>query len=150
MGDTEPDDLEAAWKRAVRWLQARDRSAAYIRVKLEDLGYSDVTVAATLTQLSARRFLDDQRFALNMAERLAARGHGSERGRRDLEQAGVDPEMIGPLLEAVFRDEASLARRALEGRYRLPLAEQDRGRAARFLHQRGFPEPVVLAIVGED
>lgn len=148
MGREETGRDRSAWDRAVELLRRRDRSEAQLRAHLVAAAVADNEVEAVIARLHAHHYLDDVRYAVHVAERLAARGHGSERARRDLDHAGVAADVIEAAIAQFYGAEDDLARQAL-ARFPEPRSDRERARAARFLHGRGFPEGVVLAILGE-
>jgi len=107
-------------------------------------------IEATVRRLHELSYLDDRRFAHSAAEQAAQRGHGSDYVRAQLTAKGVAEALIEEGIVAAFDDETHLARTVLARRYpQEPQQPAERAKAARFLHQRGFPEAVVLAILGE-
>ena len=139
-----------AWQRAVRLLAAHDRSEQEIRDALAGAGVAAQRINATISRLRQLHFLDDRRLAAQVADRAARRGFGSERVRTELHARGVDAALVDAAVGAAFEDEMTLAQQAYARRFAdapLPLAQ--RAKAARFLLGRGFPEQVVLAILGE-
>ncbi len=144
------DEDVRAWTRATRWLAARDRSAHEIAQRLAAAGVDPVIVTRTLQRLRDRGYVDDARLADHAAAAAVRRGFGSRRVRADLEARGVAESCIATALSAHFAAEAELARTALAQRGRpTPDDPRQRAQAARWLLQRGFPEPLVLAILGE-
>jgi len=144
------DPADAAWARAVRWLAAHDRSERELRTRLAAIGAAADTIDVTIRRLSAFGYLDDHRFAVSTAEQAARRGHGSDYVRAHLAQHGVVDDLIDAAVASTFVDETALAQRVLRQRYPIePRRPAERAKAARFLQQRGFPEAVVLAILGE-
>jgi regulatory protein len=140
---------EGAWRKAVRWLTARDRSSREIESRLIAAGFAPPVVGATLQRLAAAGYLDDRRYANQVAEALVRRGYGSGRARAALTAKGVDRHIVESTLAAVFPDERPPAEAVLSQRFgAVPDTPADRARAARFLIRRGFPEDVVLAILG--
>jgi len=134
----------------VRLLAARDRSEHEIRVRLAAADVPPAIINATVHRLRGLRYLDDRRFADGTAERAARDGHGSAYVRARLSMHGVAESLIDAAIDAAFADETELARRVLARRYPdVPAAPRERAKAARFLSQRGFPDTVVLAILGE-
>ncbi|MBI3784949.1 MAG: regulatory protein RecX [Deltaproteobacteria bacterium] len=134
----------------MRTLAARDRSATEVRRRLEGCGTDAVAVEATLRRLRDLGYLNDERFAATYAEAAARKGHGSERVRAELEQRDVDASITERAIAAAFADECELAERALKRQHKtLPTTAAERAKAARFLLGRGFPEAVVLAIIGQ-
>jgi regulatory protein len=139
-----------AWDRAIRLLAARDRSEQEIRSRLAAAGEPATSIAATVHRLRQRRYLDDRRFALGLAEQANRRGYGSEYVRAQLQHKGVADQVIEQALHANFADEVELARRALTRRFpEEPRQPAERAKAVRFLLRRGFPEAVVFAILDE-
>ncbi len=147
---TAPDPAAWAWERAVRLLARHDRSEFEIRGRLAALDVSPTIIDATIRRLRERRYVDDQRVAATAAELAYGRGHGSEYVRAQLTTKGVAEVLIEECIAATFHDEATMARAVLARRYpKEPEQPAERAKAARFLQQRGFPESVVLAILGE-
>jgi len=145
-----PDSAAWAWDRAVRLLVRHDRSEFEIRSRLTELDVSAAVIDTTIHRLRELCYLDDRRFAGAAAEQAAQRGHGSEYVRAQLTMKGVAEALIDDSIAAAFPDETQLARQVLARRYPSePQRPAERAKAARFLHQRGFPEAVVLAILGE-
>ena len=141
---------ELAWRRALRLLAAHDRSTHEIRTRLDASGAAPEIIAATVSRLQELHYLDDERFARTTAEAAARRGYGSERVRAELTAKGVAEPLVDAAIAAAFADEPALARGALTRRFPTPpRGARERAKAARFLLQRGFPEAVVLAILGE-
>ncbi len=135
----------------MRFLAVRDRSEHQIRGRLTAAGASPATITAIVRRLRDRGYLDDHRFALGTAERAARRGFGSEYLRARLEEQGVAESVIEAALRIAYDDETAVARQTLGRRFGAePASPAERGRAARFLARRGFPEAVVFAILGED
>lgn len=114
------------------------------------LDVSAAVIDATVHRLRELRYLDDRRFATTAAEQARDRGHGSEYVHAHLTMKGVADALIEECIAAIFHDQMRLAREVLARRYPSPPQRPaERAKAARFLHQRGFPEAVVLAILGE-
>lgn len=142
-----PAGPEAAFVQSLRLLERRDRSEARLRSELAERGFDDAAIEATVERLRSHRYLDDSRFADELADRLARRGHGSVRARRDLEQAGVAFDVIAAALARTFAHEQALAEKVIATRYRPPLTPITRAKAAHFLLGRGFPEELVESIL---
>ena len=141
---------EAAWRRALRLLAAHDRSTHEINARLDAAGVAPEIIATTIRRLKELNYLDDERLARTVAEAVARRGHGSERVRTGLAAKGVAEPLVDAAIAAAFADESALARHVLARRFPTPpQSARERAKAARFLLQRGFPEAVVLAILGE-
>ena len=144
------DPAACAWERAVRLLARHDRSEFELRGRLAMLEIAPRIIDATIHRLHDLHYLDDRRLAVAAAELAAQRGHGSEYVRAHLTAKGVAEALIDESIVGAFADETQLARQVLARRYpHEPQRPSERAKAARFLYQRGFPEVVVLAILGE-
>jgi regulatory protein len=128
-------EREVALDRAVRARAQRDHSEESLRAKLERAGVSEPARAAALETLAGVGYVDDERFARDRAERLAARGYGDDWIRADLDAQGVAPEVAETALAGLEpeRERALREARKLEGG----------PRAARALQRRGFSEEVL-------
>jgi regulatory protein len=145
----DPDE-QREWRYALRLLGVRERSENELRERLSRRGADNAAIDAIVQRLYHYRYLDDARFAEGMARRALRRGHGSRRLRADLAAKGIAKAHIDTAVDQTFVDEADLARRALNKRYKtVPNDDASRARAARFLLQRGFPQRLVLAILKE-
>lgn len=143
-------DTAHAWDAALRWLGRRDRTAREIADYLVRRGFSDAVVTDVTTRLRDEGYVDDFRLATERAEYWCRRGYGRLRARAELLQRGVAASVIAAALDPVFADEDNRARQLVEQRF--PAAQRDarmQARAYRFLVARGFPEEVVVVIVGE-
>jgi regulatory protein len=145
-----PGAAPEAWRLAVRVLAAHDRSEQELRARLAARQVPASDIDDTVRRLHALGYLDDRRFAASTAEHAARRGYGSERVRAALRAKGVDETLAAAALAAAYADEAALARRVLARRFGTEtLTPATHAAAHRHLRARGFPEPVVLAILGE-
>jgi regulatory protein len=138
-----------AWDAAVRQLAARDCSELEVRRRLD--GTDGALVDRVIERLRELRYLDDDRFARGLCERLARRGYGSARARAELAEHGVEHERIDAWVADMAEADAERAREQLARRFGgLPSGPRERARAARFLHNRGYDEELVLAITEQD
>lgn len=134
----------------MRWLARRDRTAREVAEYLARQGYTEAIVTDVLGRLRGEAYVDDQRLARQRAEHWCRRGYGRLRARAELLARGVEPSIITAALDTVFTNEHRRAQELLEQRF--PSAHQDvraRARAYRFLCRRGFPEEVIMVILGE-
>jgi regulatory protein len=133
------DEREWALERAVRALARRDHSAATLRAKLERTGVSELAREAAIETLAGVGYLDDERFARNRAEGLAARGYGDDWIRADLEAQGVASELAETALGGLEPERE----RALREARKLEAGP----RAARVLQRRGFSEEALEGVL---
>jgi len=126
---------------AGRTLSARDLPARALDVRLERRGIRAADRARALSTLQGVGLVDDGRFARNRALALAGRCLGDAAIRFDLEEYGVEPELVE---EAVggLEPETARAERIVASRGRSPAT-------ARFLARKGFGEAAVESAAGE-
>ena len=141
LGDALGRERASALERAVRALARRDHSEASLRAKLERAGVSEPAREEAVETLAGVGYLDDERFARDRAERLAARGYGDEWIRADLDVQGVSREVAETALAGLERERERALREA---------AKLGAGlRAARALQRRGFSEEALDGLVTE-
>ncbi len=143
------DLRERAYEQSLDFLSYRARSEAEIRKYLRKHKFAEDVVGQTLQRLRANRLADDEKFAQTWVEN---RTTFRPRSRRvlawELQQKGVAPEKVGPALAGL--DEEKLAYEAgLKKAPHLVDVEWDdfRAKLTGFLARRGFPYPVIAAVV---
>ena len=127
------------------------RTQAELAARLVQIGYSTAKVAETVARCRELGYLNDAALATDRARALRARGAGSLRIVADLEARGVPDALVAGAVDASLdgEREAEWARRSL-ARLRLDIdAPRARARAWRLLGARGFPEEVILEILGD-
>jgi regulatory protein len=144
------DSEEAAWQQAVRWLARRERSASETKQYLTARGFAPDVAENVLGRLQQCGYVDDARLAAARAAYWHRRGYGRLRAAADLHARGVEGAKASRVLDEVFADEEQLARSVLAVRFSgVPSDARQRARAYRFLLNRGFPEGLVVVILGE-
>jgi SOS response regulatory protein OraA/RecX len=122
----EQDPIELA----ARSLTRADRTRHELEQRLERAGIGDADRAEALETLERIGYVDDARVAVSRAETLAARGHGDEAIRFDLEGRGLEAEHVDAAL-AALAPERERARELAERLGRTP-------RTAARLQRTGF------------
>jgi len=132
-------DPRAIREAAVGLLARRDHATRELGRKLEERGFNAEVIAVVLAELTARHFLDDERYIEHFVSYHAGRGQGPVRIAAELRQVGVAAESIDRQLDAVadWRERARGVRRKKFGAG-LPKDFKGRARQARFLEYRGF------------
>ena len=136
MEPASPDPLEVA----VRALTHRDLSQHELAERLAQRGVPEGDRRDAIERLTLAGYVDDGRFALGRARALAERGRGDSAIRADLEERGVEPDLVEQAL-------VSLAPEA--DRARAQAARLGGGlRAASALARKGFSSESVESAVG--
>ncbi len=141
---------ELAKERAFRMLGYRERSRHEVLHGLLDDGYSRGVAEAVVDRLEELSLVDDTRFATMWTRSRVAAGFDRRRIRRELEQKGVEPSVIGEALDEVApaEDSAERATAALRGRKAADRAGRDK--LIRRLVSRGFDLQTAIAAVADE
>jgi regulatory protein len=147
---------EDAAKYALRKLTRRFYSREAMRQILSDQGYEDGSVRDALARLEDLGYIDDLRLARDMVRQYTGR---QPKGRlwieAKLKQDGFCGPVIDQALEAYPADlekeqAAAAARSYLKTRGgAIPDERKKSAALARFLKSRGFPGPLIHAIMNE-
>ncbi len=137
------DELDGAFRRMLVFLKTRPRSRVEFERRLRRYGYDEAVVAATLELLTAKGWVDDERFARAwVRDRAALKPKGRRVLAMELRLKGVGAdETAAALAEELDLSDEELARRALGCRGDYYRAKGDKkGWAALygFLARRGF------------
>ena len=137
----------------MRFLEARQRSAAEVRRRLLQHGYRTDLVEGAIERLLELGMLDDEAFARAWVEsRDRARPRGEHALRRELAIKGINRQVADDALEARGDDaDADAARRLLERHARALERVADprarRQRAYALLARHGFEPELVSTLV---
>ena len=140
---------------ATRALGRQMRSEAdlrrLMRTRVEPGEGGDAAIAAVVARLREYGYLDDAAYAETYARlRQENEKLGQRRVRQDLQQKGVNQELIAETLEARYgqTDEEALARQHLDRkRIRKPENAQETARVMRRLVTAGFSTGVIYKIL---
>ncbi len=145
------EDARTARLTALDVLARRDRSAAELRRKLVDKGYSPGVAGDVVDRLCEQHLVDDRRYVENFVSLHAARGQGPLRIRAELRKAGVQGELVEHALEA-YPDWLLQLRKAHQKKFgtRQPADYAEQQRQSRFLGYRGFTGGQIRMALGFD
>ena len=147
------DDPEVVLAAALRFLEARPRSAVEVRRRLTGAGYREDLVLAAIERLGDLGVIDDEAFARAWVEsRDRARPRGERALRSELFRKGIDRQLADDVLEEREQTrpgaDAEAAERLLERHAsalaRIPDPMARRQRAYALLARNGF-DPDVAA-----
>lgn len=143
--------------KALELLSFRARSECELERRLLRAGHAPSAAESALLRCRELGYLDDRAFALaHVRDRLRLRPKGRRALRSELFRKGVDGDLAEAAIDEAFAesglDETDLARR-LAGKRVNALEGIEAGTARRrlmgYLARRGFPPPVVRAVVAE-
>ncbi len=136
--------------RALRLLSQREHSRRELERKLQPHEEEPGTLALALDELQARGFISEERVAESVLNRRASR-LGATRIRQELQDKGLDGELIAQALSGLKDSELTRARAVWQRKFEtLPQTPQERARQTRFLLARGFSGEVVRRVLGGD
>lgn len=94
------EDLAEVLDAAARFLEARPRSIAEVRVRLTRAGYQPSLVERAIERLVELHYLDDEAFARSWVEsRDRARPRGEHALRRELQLKGIERTQIDEIID---------------------------------------------------
>jgi len=151
----EPLTEAELYEYAVGALGRRMRTVAQLRrllaTRVEKGETGEARIEAVLVRLKEQKYLDDAAFATYYAKlRQEGAKFGKRRVQQDLQQKGVDGELIATTLDAAYEqvNEESLAREYLDRkRTRKPTNEKESARVMRQLVRGGFSLGVAYKIL---
>lgn len=130
-----------------RLLARREYASREIQEKLLRKGYAESDIAKALQDYQEKDWQSDQRFAEAYFNMRARRGYGPLRILPELAQRGIEKEMVTDLLDQTNWPQqlARIHQKYFKGN--IPNTIQDQQKQMRFLLQRGFPQPLILALL---
>jgi regulatory protein len=146
-------DPAAALAAAVSALAQRDYCSGELAQRLAAQGFATEVVQAALTDLRARGYLDDARYARQYVSYHAERGQGPLRIGSELQRLGLSAELVDTALDQYAEAQGGWARLACEVRIRRfgltePRAWAQKAKQARFLQYRGFSTDHIRCALG--
>jgi regulatory protein len=136
---------------AYRLLARRAHSEQELTDKLIAKGFTAPAVARTVDRLKTQGYLDDACLAADQAERLRARGFGSEGIRAKLAQKGLSSNSVEQTLETSGENQDwKSAQRLLASRFSADALKEPQtyARAFRLLLRRGYSQEVLESLLG--
>ncbi len=91
-------NLNRAREYALRLLAYRERSEREIREIMVRMKYDDSLIKSTLNSLKSHNLVNDRRFARMWAESCLRRGYGRWKVHADLNNKGIDKEVVEEVL----------------------------------------------------
>jgi regulatory protein len=143
---------ERTMNRAVRLLAAKPRSIGELRERLMEKSWTNREIVdAIIEKLSEYNYLDDQKYAADLAvSKLRQRPQGKRRLKQALSQKKLDKETVDEAINSAFEKipETELIDRAIEKQIRLKGMPETRDEVKKFydhLLRRGFGYDLIIA-----
>jgi regulatory protein len=138
-------------ERAIAHLARREHTRAELARKLASHADSPEELADLLDDLSRRKLISDERFAVTRSESLA-RKFGAARVVRELRGKGVADDAVERISGELKASELERAREVWKKRFGSPPRNAaERAKQGRFLQGRGFSFDVIQRVIrGQD
>jgi regulatory protein len=138
-------------ERAIAHLARREHTRAELARKLASHADSPKELADLLDDLSRRKLISDERFAVTRSESLA-RKFGAARVVRELRGKGVADDAVERISGELKASELERARAVWQKRFGAPARNAgERAKQGRFLQARGFSFEVIQRVLrGQD
>lgn len=134
-------------ERAVALLARREHTRAELARKLASHAESPEELAALLDELSRRKLVSDERFAVTRSESLAKK-FGAARVVRELRDKGVAADAVERISGELKSSELERAREVWRKRFGVAAQSAgERAKQGRFLQARGFSFDVIKRII---
>jgi regulatory protein len=150
------EQLQAAQATALQYLAARPRTTHEVQQKLRRSGVADEVIDQVIARLHACGSLDDAAYThAYLTSRLASRGYGPQRLRRELRRRGIGRTLVEGAVQHDLAAEDVLAAARLQAARRWPRLAREADPAKRqqklfaFLRRRGFPSATVQQVMQE-
>jgi regulatory protein len=147
---------DKAYLAALRFLEARPRSIAEVRVRLGRKDFAPEAIEAAIARLAELELLDDAAFARYWVEnRQSYRPRGAGALRDELRRKGIDADVTATVLndDALTGDEAASAWGLARGALPKYAGSRDRNmftrRMGSYLQRRGYTFEVIRPIVAQ-
>ena len=134
---------------AIRLLAMREHSRAELQRKLVQKGFGAAAIAQALEDLIAQNLLSDARFTDAFVLNRRERGSGPVKIQAELQQRGIDSQLISRYLDfqdPAWQELAELVRQKKYGRTR-PDEYALKMQQARFLANRGFSHEQIRRVL---
>lgn len=139
---------------ALRLLTSRERSSTELSARLQQKGFSDEVVAATVARCLELGYLDDRRFALERARALLRSGRAiGPKLLADLQSRGISRDAAREALEQALdgTDPADLLQALLQRRFPdfqpATASDRERRRVIDYCLRRGFSSSLVYSLI---
>ncbi len=146
-----PPKAPKAYAQALRWLTVRPYSISALRQRLQRKGCEPKDIDQALARCQELRYLDDERYARDLAANLMRRGAAvGVRLLHELKKQGIDDVLATEVVNSVRNehDEAELLSEVVQRRYaNIELSDLDqrqKQRIVNYLHRRGFAIAMIL------
>lgn len=152
MKKKDKEDLNRAKEYVLKFLEYRERSEQEIRKRMARKNYDERLIKETIEFLQNHNLLNNRRFARMWTESCLRRSYGRWKVRADLNEKGIDKEMVEEVLRESYSKVAEIQIVLELIRKKWPFLKEEEnnaslGRVSDFLKRRGFSFEVVAEAI---
>ena len=150
----DPEDVSAAFDKAVRILNAASQTTAGLTQKLLRRGYSQAAALAACQRAVEMGYVNDAAYAEALVGRRLRQGRGVRLIGRELGHKGIDPDLVATAVAAVDPDDEydsalDLAMRLVRRQAAASDPARGRDRALAAMARRGFASGIARRALAE-
>ncbi len=138
-------------QKACDFLARREHSRRELRQKLSRNCKDSKLIDELLDKLSAEGLQSDARFTESFVQQRYNKGQGPLKIKQELNQRGIDTELIADCLNAEQLDWLALAEQTRVKKFGsdIPRDYQNKAKQSRFLYSRGFTSEQISLVLKE-
>ncbi len=147
---TKKKKQQSAWMVAQNYLARREYSRKELSKKLKTRKFTAHEIEQVLDELVKRGWQSDQRYCESFVRFRVMKGQGPRKIQYELQQKGVDSEIIASVLQLYDALWLQLCENVLSKKYvnRIPSSLDEKAKRYRFLTARGFPAELIRQVMG--
>ncbi len=136
---------------ALRLLAIREHSRLELKNKLRKRDYTEEEIQSVLCELQEKNLQSNERFAEAYIHSRQQKGFGLNLIKKELQERGVEKELIARFTETLRDKESKRAKLQLKKKFgqMKPADYAEQVRQMRFLQSRGFSEFIIRSIFDE-
>ncbi|HFB66628.1 MAG TPA: regulatory protein RecX [Aeromonadales bacterium] len=140
----------SAWMVAQSYLARREYSRKELSEKLTSREFAANEIERVLDELVKRGWQSDQRYCESFVRFRVMKGQGPRKIQYELQQKGVNSEIITSVLQLYDAQWLQLCENVLTKKYATtePLSLDEKAKRYRFLNTRGFPADIIRQVMG--
>lgn len=147
---TKTKKQQSAWMVAQRYLARREYSKNELFEKLNKREFPADEIEQVLDELIQRGWQSDQRYCESFVRFRVMKGQGPRKIHYELQQKGVNSEIITSVLQLYDAQWLQLCENVLMKKYAAiePSSVDEKAKRYRFLNTRGFPADIIRQVMG--
>ncbi len=149
MKKNKEQELRNAQNYALTLLDYRERSQWEIKERMCQKGYTLEIIQKVIDYLKEHNFLNDRRFSEEWTNSSIKKGFAKKRICYELKKKGIPEDLTQEVVGKLFSkiDEAEIALRVVQKRYKTLKDKKDFQRISGFLRRRGYSFSIINRVI---